>query len=273
MFSIFNIPNFLTAMNMMCGIAAILLSVFGRIDLAPFAIFAGAILDFFDGFVARLLKQQGELGKQLDSLADMITFGLAPGVMIMVLLSYAAHIPDIHLFDFGKTMKIAFHYWIESVISGKPTTYVPFIALLIPFMSMFRLAKFNIDTRQGDSFIGLNTPANTIFFTSFPLILAYQFSTNPNVGSAIYTFISPLVMIPLVIFMSFMLISEIPFFSFKFKHYKWAGNQLRFGFILACLILIPTLLAWSIPIVVLLYILLSIIENLFIKNKHHEVQS
>lgn len=273
MFSIFNIPNLLTSMNMMCGIAAILLSIFGRIDLAPFAIFAGAILDFFDGFVARLLKQQGELGKQLDSLADTITFGLAPGIMIMVLLSYSINIPVEHVFDFGTTMKMAFNSWFESVISGKPTSYVPFLALLIPFMSMFRLAKFNIDTRQGDSFIGLNTPANTIFFTSFPLILASQFSSIPVLDSAIYTIISPLIMIPMVIFMSLMLISEIPFFSFKFKHFKWSGNQLRFGFILSCLILIPTLLAWSIPIVVFLYILLSIIENLFIKNKHHEIQS
>ena len=80
-------------------------------------------------------------------------------------------------------------------------------------------------------------------------------------------------MIPMVIVMSLLLVSEIPFFSFKFKHYKWSGNQLRFGFILTCLILIPTLLAWSIPIVVFLYILLSIIENLFLKNKQHEIQS
>ena len=273
MFSIFNIPNLLTSMNMMCGVAAILLAVFGRIDLAPFVIFLGAILDFFDGFVARLLKQQGELGKQLDSLADTITFGLAPGIMIMVLLSYSIQVPALHMYDFGTTMKMAFNTWFESVISGKPTSYIPFIALLIPFMSMFRLAKFNIDVRQGDSFIGLNTPANTIFFTTFPLILASQFTANPMTDSVIYTVISPMVMIPMVVIMSLLLVSEIPFFSFKFKHFKWSGNQLRFGFILTCLILIPTLLAWSIPIVVFLYILLSIIENLFLKNKQHEIQS
>ncbi|MDD2984549.1 MAG: CDP-alcohol phosphatidyltransferase family protein [Crocinitomicaceae bacterium] len=273
MFSIFNIPNLLTSMNMMCGIAAILLSIYGRIDLAPFAIFAGAILDFFDGFVARLLKQQGELGKQLDSLADTITFGLAPGIMILVLLTYAIDIPSTHVTDFGSTMKMSYNTWFESVLNGSPTSYLPFFALLIPFMSMFRLAKFNIDLRQGDSFIGLNTPANTIFFTSFPLILASQFSAVPDFSSVIYSVISPWFMISMVIFMSFMLISEIPFFSFKFKHYKWSGNQLRFGFILTCLILIPTLLAWSIPIVVFLYIILSIIENLFLKNKQHEIQS
>ncbi len=273
MFSLFNVPNLLTSMNMLCGITAVLLSVFGRIDLAPFAIFAGAILDFFDGFVARLLKQQGELGKQLDSLADTITFGLAPGIMIMVLLSYSVAIPVEHTFDFGTTMKMAFNHWVESVINGKPTSLIPFIALLIPFMSMFRLAKFNIDARQSDSFIGLNTPANTIFFTSFPLILASEFSNYPALDTVIYTFIDPLIMVPMVIFMSLFLISEIPFFSFKFKNYKWSGNQLRFGFILACLILIPTLRAWSIPIVVFLYILLSIIENLFFKNKQHEIQS
>lgn len=260
-------------MNMMCGIAAILLSVFGRIDLAPFAIFAGAILDFMDGFVARLLNQQGELGKQLDSLADTITFGLAPGIMIMVLLSYSIQVPVEHAFEFGTTMKMAFNDWFESVLSGQPTSYLPFFALLIPFMSMFRLAKFNIDVRQGDSFIGLNTPANTIFFTSFPLILASQFAVKPMTDSVIYTVISPMVMIPMLIIMSLLLVSEIPFFSFKFKHFKWSGNQLRFGFILTCLILIPTLLAWSIPIVVFLYILLSIIENLFFKNKQHEIQS
>ncbi len=276
----FNIPNLFTASNMLCGILAILLSVSGRIDLAPFAIYLGAILDFFDGFLARKLNQQGELGKQMDSLADMITFGVAPGVMIMVLLTTFN-------FNLGECTKMiegyniepsivdksnySFSSWIQSVIQLQPTSYIPFIALIIPFFSIFRLAKFNIDTRQSDSFIGLNTPANTIFFTSFPLLCFYYDGDHSFAGELVRTIVTPSILVPLIILMSLLLVSEIPFFSFKFKHFKWKGNELRFLFLITCGILIPTILVWSIPIIILLYIILSVVENLFIKNKQYEV--
>lgn len=265
----FNIPNIFTASNMLCGVIAILLSVSGRIDLAPFAIYLGAILDFFDGFLARKLNQQGELGKQMDSLADMITFGVAPGVMMMVLLCGMLQ-PG---FLVGKGTPLHFGYqlsfglWFENITIGKSFSYIPFVALIIPFFSIFRLAKFNIDTRQSESFIGLNTPANTIFFTSFPLLCFYYHGDYSFAGELARNIVNPSVLVPLIIIMSLLLVSEIPFFSFKFKHFKWKGNELRFLFLTTCGILIPTILVWSIPIIILLYIILSILENLIRKNK------
>ncbi len=269
----FNIPNLFTASNMLCGILAILLSVSGRIDLAPFAIYLGAILDFFDGFLARKLNQQGELGKQMDSLADMITFGVAPGIMMMVLLASVLD-PTFNTGNgtpLGWSIQISFAFWVENILTGKPTSYLPFLALIIPFFSIFRLAKFNIDKRQSESFIGLNTPANTIFFTSFPLLCFYYHNDHSFAGELVRTIVTPSVLIPLILLMSFLLVSEIPFFSFKFKHFKWKGNELRFLFLITCGILIPTILVWSIPIIILLYIILSVVENLFIKNKQYEV--
>jgi CDP-diacylglycerol--serine O-phosphatidyltransferase len=266
--SMFNIPNLFTASNMLCGILAILLSVSGRIDLAPFAIYLGAILDFFDGFLARKLNQQGELGKQMDSLADMITFGVAPGVMMMVLLASVLN-PTINTGNgtpLDWSVQISFALWIENIMTGKSFSFLPFLALIIPFFSIFRLAKFNIDTRQSDSFIGLNTPANTIFFTSFPLLCFYYQGDHSFAGELVRTIVTPSILVPLIILMSLLLVSEIPFFSFKFKHFKWKGNELRFLFLITCGILIPTILVWSIPIIILLYIILSIVENLFIKK-------
>jgi CDP-diacylglycerol--serine O-phosphatidyltransferase len=264
----FNIPNLFTATNFMCGITAIILSLSGRIDLAPFAIYLGAVLDFFDGFLARKLNQQGELGKQMDSLADVVTFGVAPGVMMMVLLSYLS-LNNVRFeadMQLDTILALSFETWVDSILSLHIRSFIPLIGLIIPFFSIFRLAKFNIDTRQSDSFIGLNTPANTIFFTSFPLLLfIYQddfFIGNTFINSIISTYS----LTPLIILMSVLLVSEIPFFSFKFKHFKWKGNELRYSFLITCGILIPTLLVWSIPIIILLYIILSIVENLFIKK-------
>lgn len=273
----FNIPNLFTAGNMLCGIIAILLSVSGRIDLAPFAIFLGAILDFFDGFLARILKKQGELGKQLDSFADMITFGVAPGIMMMVLLCYVTT-PGVaigaeNLQNFTLAVQACFNYWLHSLIEFKHFSPWPLFALVIPFMSMFRLAKFNLDTRQSVSFIGLPTPANTIFFTAFPLILAHAHGSTAWELSVIELVFRPAVLIPVIVVMSLLLLAEIPLFALKFKHFKWKDNQIRYSFLILCLILIPTLLVWSIPIIVLLYIVLSVIENIFFKKKQHEIQS
>ena len=211
----FNIPNLFTAANMLCGVTAIFLSVAGRIDLAPFAIFLGAILDFLDGFLARLLKQQGELGKQLDSLADMITFGLAPGVMMLVLLTWSVFphelLPGGTISDSGIKagfefdVRHAFNYWLYAILEWKDFSWIPLTALFIPFMSMFRLAKFNIDTRQSESFIGLPTPANTIFFTAFPLLLASGYEIGED--SFIRMMVSPAYMIPVIAIMSLLLLA------------------------------------------------------------------
>ncbi len=277
----FNIPNLFTAANLMSGILAVIFSLMGRIDLAPFFIFFGAICDFLDGFLARKLNKMGELGKQLDSLADMITFGLAPGIFMMVVMIIS--LTNLQNELMSPTFKTHINYimtdWKNAVFYNVPNDldtplkYTPFFALFIPFMSMFRLAKFNIDTRQTDSFIGLNTPANTIFFTTFPLILMMEYSSKGYQNSWLIAIFQPGFFIVLIGCMSLLLISEIPMFSLKFKHFKWNGNQIRYYFLITCGILITFLLVWSIPLIVLLYIVLSFFDNKLNKKQTHEIQS
>lgn len=263
----FNIPNLITASNMLCGVFAIILAFAGRIDIAPYFIFLAAVLDFFDGFIARILKQQGELGKQLDSLADMISFGLAPGIIIfrILIINY-----DDHFSVFSGDL---YRNWLNSLSDLNATAFIPLAALIIPFFSLFRLAKFNIDTRQSESFIGLPTPANTIFFMAFPLLLAQYGGTTGWEHDLILELIQPVVLIPIIVVMSLLLVSELPLFALKFKHFKWKGNEIRFIFLISCGILISTLLIWSIPIIVLLYLLLSFIQHILRKNRAHEIQS
>lgn len=263
----FNIPNLITACNMLCGVFAIILAFAGRIDIAPYFIFLAAVLDFFDGFVARLLKQQGELGKQLDSLADMISFGLAPGLIMVVIMIELYH-PLGNIYSGHKVFGL-FH----GLEGYNFETLLPLIGLIIPFFSLFRLAKFNIDTRQSESFIGLPTPANTIFFMAFPLLLVQYGGTTGWEHDLIMWLVQPWVLIPIIVIMSVLLVSELPLFSLKFKNFKWKGNGTRYVFLISCGILISTLLIWSIPIIVLLYLLLSFIQHILRKNRTHEIQS
>jgi CDP-diacylglycerol--serine O-phosphatidyltransferase len=276
----FNIPNLFTAANLISGVLAIIFSLMGRIDMAPFFIFAGALFDFLDGFLARKLNKMGELGKQLDSLADMITFGLAPGIFMMIVMIVSlSNLKDGILSDnFNTHVNYLLTNWKNEVFYNMTGTldpvlkYTPFFALFIPFMSMFRLAKFNIDTRQTDSFIGLNTPANTIFFTTFPLVLMIEFSQKGYQNEWLLRIFQPGFLITLIGIMSLLLISEIPMFSLKFKHFNWKGNQLRYIFLIICALFIVFLLVWSIPLIVLLYIVLSFFENK-LKKQTHEIQS
>ncbi|WP_343637679.1 CDP-alcohol phosphatidyltransferase family protein [Fluviicola sp.] len=267
----FNLPNLITASNMLCGVLAIILAFAGRIDIAPYFIFLAAVLDFFDGFAARMLKQQGELGKQLDSLADMISFGLAPGIIMFVLMVIQQR--GIDLFQSTALLNMSMHVELYDLVNLQWDNKLPFLALIIPFFSLFRLAKFNIDTRQSESFIGLPTPANTIFFMAFPLLLAQYGNKTGWEHDLIIWLIQPAVLIPIIVIMSLLLVSELPLFALKFKHFKWKGNGTRYVFLISCGILISTLLIWSIPIIVLLYLLLSFIQHILRKNRTHEIQS
>lgn len=277
----FNIPNLFTAANLLSGVFAILLTLMGRIDIAPFLIFLGAIFDFLDGFIARKLNQAGELGKQLDSLADMITFGLAPGIfmMVVIIISLTDLGSETLSDNFSSFVNFEITNWKNAVFYNIPNSmdtplkYTPFFALFIPFMSMFRLAKFNIDKRQSESFIGLNTPTNTIFFTTFPLILMTEFNKNGYKSEWLNFIIQPGLLITLIGCVSLLLISELPMFSLKFKNFKWTGNQIRYAFLVSSAISIIFLLVWSIPIIVLLYVILSSIENKLNKKQSHEIQS
>lgn len=263
----FNVPNLITAGNLLCGIFAIILAFAGRIDIAPYFIFAAAILDFFDGFAARLLKQHSELGKQLDSLADVISFGLAPGIILFITLIYSLWTFDKNplLPDYTESFTV-FSTLEQIVLHPSVNLSWVLISLLIPVFSMFRLAKFNIDTRQSDSFIGLPTPANTIFFMTFPLVLSSEINKTGWAHDLIIQLMNPWIIIPMILIMCYLLIAELPLFALKFKSFGWKGNEIRFTFLITCGILIFTLGWWSLAIIILLYLILSIINNILRKN-------
>lgn len=268
----FNIPNLLTAFNMLCGVFSILLALSGRIDIAPYLLFLAAIFDFFDGFFARLLKQQGELGKQLDSLADMISFGLAPGVIVLVTMVLQANYPENPevLDGSARFAAAAVNNWLMGLsnLFSFDARMIPLTALLIPFFSMFRLAKFNIDTRQSESFIGLPTPANTIFFMAFPLLLSHYAGSKGWQHDLVLAVLQPAVFIPVIVIMSLMLVAELPLFALKFKQFGWKGNEIRYTFLASSLILLVLIRFWAIPIIIILYLLLSVANNNTSKNKH-----
>ena len=217
------IPNLLTISNLICGCIALYFTFHNNLVFAAYLIGLSAIFDFMDGAVARLLKVSGPMGRELDSLADMVSFGVVPG-------------------------SVVFHLLEASSMSS-----YSFIALLIPALSAYRLAKFNIDERQTDGFIGLNTPANTLFFISFPLISHFQPDHFLNTWIAI-----PELLILLTVLMSFAMVSEIPLFAFKFKNLRFADNKLRFSFIGLSVVLLFMLQFAAIPLLVLLYLFLSI---------------
>ena len=259
----FNLANLLTAGNMASGCLAILLALSGRVDVAPFAIFAGMIFDFLDGFVARLTKTTGELGKQLDSLSDMVSFGVAPGIIMMVYLTQL---------DFGVYHQQAivnasnFSLWLDHALHGETENYLPFSALIFPLCALFRLAKFNLDTRQTSSFIGLPTPAATLFFMSYPMSLLTPDHWF-NISFAAEIFMHPLMVAVLLILMSLMMLSPLPMFSLKVKSFGWKGNEIQYPFLLISLVLIPLFGAWSFALIVFLYLIFSIIHHTFSKKQ------
>lgn len=219
-----HIPNFITTLNLFSGCVAVYLAFKGNYQGAFIAILLSAVFDFFDGFAARLLKAYSPMGKELDSLADLVSFGLAPGAMVFSLLSVAG-----------------MNEWL------------PFIGFLIPVFSGLRLAKFNIDDRQTSSFIGLPVPANAIFWGgmifSFSLFLLGNF----------WLFLL------LIALFCFLLVSEIPMFSLKFKNIKWKENQIQYIFLIVSAILIAFFLHDSFALIICWYILLSIMVALIKK--------
>ncbi len=246
-----NIPNTITLGNLFCGCLALIKAFEGDLVWASYLVGISLVLDFFDGFTARLLKVSSPIGKDLDSLADMVTFGVVPGMVMY-------HLIGSTLID---------HIVVHS--ASQSTTYtsspVPYIALVIPVFSCIRLAKFNNDTRQTDSFIGLNTPSNTMVICSLPLIAEFQ----PQLSGINGLIHNPLFLSVLSIAMSLLMVSELPFFALKFKGFGWSSiqNRLRFVFLGLALILLVTLHFVAIPLIILLYILLSIVNNIFLKKK------
>ncbi|MDB5019179.1 MAG: CDP-diacylglycerol--serine O-phosphatidyltransferase [Pedobacter sp.] len=216
------IPNALTCANLLSGCIGIVFAFKGRLDVAAYAVLVSGIFDFFDGFSARLLNVKSLIGKELDSLADMVSFGFLPGVVMYKLLEG----------------------------SDYSSPYLPFIGFLITVFSALRLAKFNLDTRQTEDFIGLNTPMNTLFIVSLPFIQKdYPALIN-----------STILLIAITVLMCWLLVCEIKIFSLKFGSIKWIHNKTKFVFLIISAVLIAFLKFAAIPFVLVLYIASSIIH-------------
>jgi len=242
-----HIPNLLTLSNLFCGILAVKVGFEGGFYLAAGLIILGAIFDFLDGFVARLLNVSNAIGKELDSLADMVTFGVAPGVLMFSLLSLILNPTDLPFYsDFENTSFF--------------NVLIPYLAFIIPLASAIRLAKFNIDENQSDKFIGLPTPANSLFFMAFPLIYIEYYNNSLSVELLVA------IILVFTFLFSWLLNSSIELLALKFKSFGWKNNETRFVFIgLSIIILIVSFLMQiiylSIPIIILLYLAISIITN------------
>ena len=226
-----HIPNFITLLNLFCGCIAIVMVADSKFDMAFYFVSLGIFFDFFDGFFARKFNVAGPLGVQLDSLADMVTSGVVPGyVMFQILKKYNENSCD----------------------------YLPYLGFIITLGACYRLANFNIDTRQSDSFIGLPTPANTLFIASLPLV------TNSFVDPIIHN-IGVLLAITAV--SAYVMNAEIPLFSLKIKNFSFQKYKLQIGFLVASLIMIATLQFLAVPLIILTYVLLSVVNNILSKKE------
>lgn len=230
-----HIPNMVTSCNLICGCIAVVFAISGKVDISLLFIIIGAIFDFGDGFSARALKVSSPIGKELDSLADVITFGFAPSAIIFNELS------------------ILFYPSSLSLISG----YIPYLAFVMAAFSALRLAKFNIDVRQTSSFIGLPTPANALLWGS--IIVGYhKYFENSSYGY--------IILLALTFISCYLLVCEMPMFALKFKHWglKDSDNFVKYGFIIFSIVVFLSFLVVGIPIqsialIILAYILVSFI--------------
>lgn len=229
------IPNILTLGNLLCGTTATIYAIYEDFNSAAVFVLIGILLDFFDGFVARLLKVSADLGKQLDSLADMVTSGVVPGLIMFQLINANSEISSINN---------------EFLLNGS------LFGLVLTLGACYRLAKFNLDTRQSDSFIGLPTPAMCLFVISLPLI-----QENSNLYVVENLLESNYFLIGITLLLTFLMNAEISLFSLKFKEYSFAKNYIKYVFIIVSILMIIGLQYISIPLIILLYVLVSVLQN------------
>lgn len=231
-----NIPNAVTALNLVCGCIAINFLFpdtmgYDNWVYASYFILAAAGFDFIDGFVARALKVHSEMGKQLDSLCDVVSFGVAPSFLLMKMIEKADQ-------------------WSLMPFSSSITKY---LALLVAIFSAVRLARFNIDTRQKNHFIGLPVPANAMLIVSLPLIIEF--------GDGRYDFImlSPWFLFPLIFLSSYLLVAPLPLIALKFKEYSLQNNKPRYLLIASGVVFTLLFGFFAIPLTIGTYIVLSIV--------------
>ena len=231
-----HLPNTLTCINLLCGCLALTFIFRGDLVIGAYLVGIAAVADFFDGLLARALRVSSPIGKDLDSLADMVSFGVVPGAIMYKLLIEAMGLGPGH----------------GDVELPSLMLFLPCLGFVISIFSALRLAKFNNDTRQTTSFIGLPTPACTLVVASLPLILANDtFGLSPII-------LNQWLLVGLAVVLSGLLVAELPLFALKFKNLRWLGNRRRFIFVALALGLVIWLRAAGVPVAVLLYVLLSV---------------
>ncbi len=240
------IPNFLTLLNILSGCIATVFAVLNQLEWAALFVFIGIFFDFFDGLAARALNVQSEIGVQLDSLADVITSGLVPGVVMFQLLNMSQSGGWNLAFGHEVTESMAWY-------GGKINT-ISFLGFAITLASAYRLAKFNVDENQVSSFVGLPTPANALMILSLPLILMYH--NNEFLGGII---LNPWFLVGLTALSAYLLNSPIKLFALKFKNWSFKENGVRYLFLIGSLIMLLTLKFLAIPLIIVFYILASLL--------------
>lgn len=220
------IPNLITSGNLLCGTFAIIYAGRGDLSIAGMFIGIAAILDFLDGFAARLLKATSEFGKQMDSLADVVTFGVAPAIL----------------------------FYSMAELNGQ--SFLNFASLLIAVFAALRLAKFNIDESQATEFTGVPTPAIAVLIASFPYIIEYD-----SLGIA-FLFKSAWFMLLFPLLVSYLMVANFRLFSLKIKSFKWHENKMVFSFLVFCIAILALFQFTGVPIIIAAYILLSLIRNI-----------
>jgi len=242
-----HIPNAITSLNLVSGCIGILLAFRGYVEIAALMIVVASVFDFLDGMAARLLHVHSEIGKELDSLADLVSFGVLPGALVFMMLE-----------------------------NNSAPIWIQCFALLIPVLSAIRLAKFNLDTRQTESFLGVPVPANALFWVGITFINAPIPKNNINclngflptdvmnhINIGLKSIVNqPSIIIILTVVLSLLLVSELPLFSLKFKNLKWAKNHTRYIFLGLALISLIMLGVCSLPMIIVLYLLISTFVDL-----------
>ena len=238
-----HLPNLITLLNLACGTVAIVLTLEGQWRWAVYLVLAAAVFDFLDGFAARMLKAYSETGKHLDSLADMISFGVLPAVFIYTLFKNL--------------------FLNQPVEAGKFYTQLQWVVLasvlLVPAFSAIRLARFNSEEDQGSFFYGLPTPAHALFWTG----IFWQIMQSGSLfGSPLNLFF----MWAIMLIMAFHMILPIPMYSLKFEHFRIRGNLIRYFLLLLSVVILVSFGLGGLPLVILVYILLSLLNLLLARR-------
>ncbi len=224
------LPNFITLLNLLSGVVGILWVLEGQLLYGSYFVILSAGFDFLDGFAARLLKVQSDMGKELDSLADVVSFGVLPGILLYSLTK-----------------------------NQTDSQILPYLTLIVPMLSAYRLAKFNLDTRQSDRFIGLPTPANALLLSTLPHLVAHWPELAPWVTS-------PIALVVIAWATSILLVSELPLIALKFKNTSFADNAYRYTLLLFGAFCFTWLQLAGIPLIIIAYLLLSGVEQLHLKK-------